>query len=442
MKAGKSTLLNALVGEELAQTDAGECTKIVTWYRDGITYRVTMHPHGGEPRQVPFSREAGAIDVDLQGVPADTVERLEIEWPSSSLRSITLIDTPGIASLSTDVSARTTTFLAPGDDLVTPADAVLYLMRHLHTTDIGFLEAFHDQEFAQATPVNAIAVLSRADEIGVGRIDSMASASRIAARYKRDPKVRRLCQTVVPVAGLLAQSGSTLREAEFKALQQIAEAPAGDAERLFLSADRFVTASTSIPLTTMEREHLLDRFGLFGVRLSAALIRQGAATTSSQLANELVLRSGLVELRQVLLAEFAARRDVLKARSALLAVEATVRDNPVPGSERIASELERITAGAHEFAEVRLLNALRSGAVKVKAAETEEMERLLGAEGSEATTRLGLDASATPSDIRTALQNAIARWQRRAENPLSSREVADASRVLVRTCEGLLVDAA
>src|SRR5690606_15825912 len=35
VKAGKSTLLNALVGEELAPTDAGECTKIVTWYRDG-----------------------------------------------------------------------------------------------------------------------------------------------------------------------------------------------------------------------------------------------------------------------------------------------------------------------------------------------------------------------------------------------------------------------
>ncbi|MGH9032757.1 MAG: dynamin family protein, partial [Acidimicrobiia bacterium] len=38
VKAGKSTLLNALVGEELAPTDAGECTKIVTWYRDGVTY--------------------------------------------------------------------------------------------------------------------------------------------------------------------------------------------------------------------------------------------------------------------------------------------------------------------------------------------------------------------------------------------------------------------
>jgi hypothetical protein len=400
-----------------------------------------MHPPEGEPRQVPFSRDAGAIDVDLQGTPADSVERLEIEWPSSSLRAITLIDTPGIASLSIDVSARTTAFLAPGEDLVTPADAVLYLMRHLHTTDIGFLEAFHDQEVAQATPVNAIAVLSRADEIGVGRLDSMASASRIAARYKQDPKVRRLCQTVVPVAGLLAQSGSTLREAEFKALQQIAEAPADHAERLFLSADRFVTASTSIPLTTMEREHLLDRFGLFGVRLGAALIRQGTVTTSSQLANELVLRSGLVELRHVLLSQFAARRDVLKSRSALLAMEAIVRESPVAGSETLASELERITASAHEFAEVRLLNALRSGAVKVKSPEAEEMERLLGAEGPSVTARLGLDAAATPTDVRNALQNAIARWQRRAENPLSNRDVADAARVLIRTCEGLLVDA-
>ena len=41
VKAGKSTVINALVGERLAPTDAGECTKIVTWYRYGIGYDVT-----------------------------------------------------------------------------------------------------------------------------------------------------------------------------------------------------------------------------------------------------------------------------------------------------------------------------------------------------------------------------------------------------------------
>jgi hypothetical protein len=440
VKAGKSTLLNALVGEELAPTDAGECTRIVTWYKDGITYRATLIPKTGEAQQVPFTRDGGAINLDLGSYGADDVEKLQIEWPSSSLRQMTLIDTPGIASLSHEVSARTHAFLTPGEDQVTPADAVLYLMRHLHSSDINFLEAFHDEEFSQATPVNAVAVLSRADEVGVGRIDSMASAQRIAARYRLDPKVRRLAQTVVPVAGLLAQSGATLREAEYKAIDAIAGASRTDSDPLFLSADRFVKADTSIPLTSMEREHLLDRLGMFGVRLAVALIRQGAAPNATTLSTELVRRSGLVELREVLLSQFAERRDVLKARSALLALESVLHEHPQPGSDVLATELERITSGAHEFAEIRLLNALRAGGVKVKAQEAAEMERVLGADGGQLHTRMDLSPEADLSEIRRALQNAIGRWQRRAESPMSSREVADAARVLIRTCEGLLVN--
>ena len=53
VKAGKSTLLNALVGEGLAPTDAGECTRIVTWYADGPTYSVTAHLTDGTHRAAP-----------------------------------------------------------------------------------------------------------------------------------------------------------------------------------------------------------------------------------------------------------------------------------------------------------------------------------------------------------------------------------------------------
>ena len=38
VNAGKSTLLNALVGERVAPTDAGECTRIPTWYRRCLLY--------------------------------------------------------------------------------------------------------------------------------------------------------------------------------------------------------------------------------------------------------------------------------------------------------------------------------------------------------------------------------------------------------------------
>ncbi|MFD1047639.1 hypothetical protein ACFQ1S_19905 [Kibdelosporangium lantanae] len=44
-------------------------------------------------------------------------------------------------------------------------------MRHLHSTDIDFLDAFHDTDTAESSPVNAVGVLSRADEVGGGEGD-------------------------------------------------------------------------------------------------------------------------------------------------------------------------------------------------------------------------------------------------------------------------------
>jgi predicted GTPase len=441
VKAGKSTLLNALVGEELAPTDEGECTKIVTWYRNGHTYKVVVEPTEGMPRQARFHRDEGAIEVDLGGLLPGQVDRVLIDWPSRSLERITLIDTPGIASVSTDISAKSHAFLTPDEDRATEADAVLYLMKHLHSTDVDFLEAFHDEAVSQATPVNAIAILSRADEVGSGRLDSMESAQRIAARYRIDPKVRRLVQTVFPVAGLLAQTGSTLREAEYRALVDLANSPATEMESLLLSVDRFVNGSSSTSLAPEDREVLLERLGLFGVRLAIELIGKGQATTSSQLAAELVRRSGMRELQDALLSQFADRRDVLKARSGLLGVEAAMRANPQIDAPAIASDLEKISANAHEFNELRLLNSIRSGALVAKAVDVASMERLLGTDGTAVANRLDI-ANAEPATVIAAAHQALTKWQRKAESPLSSPDLATAARVLVRTCEGILNDAA
>lgn len=440
VKAGKSTLLNALVGEELAPTDEGECTKIVTWYRNGHTYKVVVEPTDGLPRPARFHRDDGAIEVDLGGLEPDQVDRVLVDWPSRSLERITLIDTPGIASVSTGISAKSHAFLTPDEDRATEADAVLYLMKHLHSTDVDFLEAFHDEEVSQATPVNAIAILSRADEVGSGRLDSMESAQRIAARYRVDPKVRRLVQTVFPVAGLLAQIGSTLREAEYRALVDLSNSPASEVESLLLSVDRFVNGSSSTRLSPEDREVLLDRFGLFGVRLAIDLIAKGQAATSSQLAMEMTRRSGVRELQDALLSQFADRRDVLKARSGLLGVEAAMRANPQVDARAIASDLERISSNAHEFNELRLLNMIRSGALVAKQGDLASMERLLGANGTAVADRLDL-ANADPATVIPAAQQALVKWQRKAESPLSSTDLTIAARVLVRTCEGILNDA-
>ena len=190
VKAGKSTLLNAILGDELAPTDAGECTKIVTWYHEGTSPQVTVYPLVGEGVVRPWSRDSGALDVDLGSIQAADVDRIVVSWPTSKLRELTILDTPGIASISADISARTQRVLAAEDGRVPVADAVLYLMRHTHASDVRFLESFHDDELAHGTPMNSVGVLSRADEIGSCRLDAMEVADRIALRYEADPRLR------------------------------------------------------------------------------------------------------------------------------------------------------------------------------------------------------------------------------------------------------------
>ncbi|WP_300015906.1 dynamin family protein [Pseudonocardia sp.] len=435
VKAGKSTLLNALVGEQVAPTDAGECTRVVTWYRDGHVPRIVLHPHEGTPQPLTVRRQEGALVVDLDGTPPENVERLVVDWPSESLRVATLIDTPGIASTSTAVSQRTVAFLDPDDETPTEADAVVYLMRHLHAADAEFLESFRDRGVARATAVNTVAVISRADEIGGGRADAMFSARGIAQRYRTDPTVRGLCQNVVAVAGLLAQTGRTLRHAEYTALAGLAALPREELDSTLLSVSRFRQAGGD--LSTEVRDRLVRRFGLFGVRLSATLIRQGTDNPDA-LAAELVSRSGLTELQTVLHTQFTGRRDLLKARSALLALDGLhgPRDGP------LAREVERILAGAHEFAELRLLGALRSGVIALPRAAAAEAERLLGDAGAATQTRLGLPPDAPLPELRNAAFEALERWQRNAANPMFARATTDACNVVIRSCEGILAELA
>lgn len=447
VKAGKSTLLNALVGEELAPTDAGECTRIVTWYRHGLTYRVTLVPRQGRPHQVPFARDDGAVDVELGEYTPDEVASLSIEWPSMALEAMTLIDTPGIGSITTDVSARSLAFLTPDEDeQPTPSDAVIYLLRHVHAADVQFLEAFAD-EHVTPFPVNAVAVLSRADEMGVGRLDALASAAQIAERYRGDPRLRALVQDVVPVAGLLTQAGYTLRETEFRQLRNLSELPREVLEALELSADRFVSISAAdlglagtpaeglLP-PSHERRNLLERLGLFGVRVSVEALSHGRVSTSSQLAAELRAQSGIDRLRKLLFSHFAERRDTLKARSALVAVERLLALHPLPAAAPLIARLEQLRASAHELAELRLLNYLRSGALSLSDSEQTEAEQLL-ASGTSVHQRLGIPEDASADEVRKALVATLNRWRTRGENPMSSLADREAAAILVRTCEGI-----
>jgi hypothetical protein len=76
----------------------------------------------------------------------------------------------------------------------------------------------------------------------------------------------------------------------------------------------------------------------------------------------------------------------------------------------LAREIERILVGEHEFAELRLLSALRAGTVMLPKRLVKEAERLLGDDGGAPGIRLGLPAAADATATRAAALATLRRW--------------------------------
>jgi hypothetical protein len=471
VKAGKSTLLNALVGEQVAATDATECTRIVTAYAEGEREAAWAYLRGGSVVELALHRKPASTHVDLSGLGGHDgsgtgdVDALRVELPNRRLARLTLIDTPGIASLSEELSRHAERFLLPGSRRpatgppagpvagsagtpnaaaevagVAGADAVIYLLRFLHAADVGFLESFRRTGMGEATPAHAIGVLSRADEIAPGRTESADLARRVAADMGRDERVRALVQTIVPVAGLLAQADSRLDADALGYLIALGREPVDAVDELLLSADRFTADQVSTGVPAPLRALLLDRLGLAGVRLAVALVRLGEAHDPAGLAAELAARSGLPELRALLREVFTDRADVLKAQAALRMVDDVLDAYPHRSAATLRARRERIETGAHALAELRLLGQLRTGAADLRGLNDDRrlaMERMLGTAGTGVHARLGLAPDTGADEVRAALLETLDTYRRLSENRLAARQVRRAT-ILRRTCEGLL----
>ncbi|MFV8054401.1 dynamin family protein [Mycobacterium sp. 48b] len=443
LKAGKSTLVNALVGEDIAPTDATEATRIVTWFRHGPTPKVTANHRGGRRSNVPIARGTNdqsnyrGLTFSFTGLNPEDVVDLDVEWPAAELIDTTIIDTPGTSSLSRDVSQRTHRLLVP-EDGVPRVDAVVFLLRTLNAADIALLKQIGELVGGSSGALGVIGVASRADEIGAGRIDAMMSAKDVAKRFTEEMDKTGICQAVVPVSGLLALTARTLRQSEFVALQKLAGVEPAALTKAMLSVDRFVREDSALPVDASTRAALLDRFGMFGIRISIAVIHAGVSD-SVALADELLERSGLIALRDVIDQQFAQRSELLKAHTALLSLRQFVQHNPIYATPYILADIDPLLADTHAFEELRLLSLLRSRPTTLNEDEMASLRRIIGGSGTDAASRLGLQPDAPFDGPRSAFA-AAQRWRRRAEHPLNDPFTTRACRAAVRSAEALVAE--
>jgi hypothetical protein len=184
------------------------------------------------------------------------------------------------------------------------------------------------------------------------------------------------------------------------------------------------------------RRRLLDRLGLFGVRLSVELLVARRVESTGDVATALEARSGILELREVLAGQFASRATVLKARSTIATVRAMADLHGGPEGRALKAQVRDIENAAHELVEIRLLSQLRSLDLGLGEADS-EARRILGGDGHDGHRRLGLPATASGDEIRSAAISCISRWRAFTADPVLSKEARDVADGVVRSCEAL-----
>jgi hypothetical protein len=414
LKAGKSTLVNALLGRRVAPVAVGECTKVVTWFRYAPRERIEVTPRSGVPWTMPFDAD-GCVPHDL-GRPHTDIERVDVWLSNRLLERMTLVDTPGLDALTPGVSAATEDYLAFDDDSLAAmagADALVFLLPQLAAADHERLRSFrHLFDGTSLSPVNVVGVLSKADRVGDPGSDPVARARELVARYA--VLLNDVVATVVPVIGLLAETSDADRftESDAEDLRRLAAVPAECRAQLLASAEWFTNLEIdSVP--SARRSRLLAQLDLYGVGLVLDAIDSGCSSTS-ELVELIRATSGIADLRLVVEEHFGRRAEALKAFAALSELERLSyfadRDNDQELGHSIRTQIERVRLdpAMHELAEFDAYRMWWSGAADLPDELGSDLRSLVVETSRPA--KLGLPPNASVDECAARALERATRW--------------------------------
>ncbi|MGD8278617.1 MAG: dynamin family protein [Gemmatimonadota bacterium] len=198
-KRGKSTLLNALLGEAILPSGVPPVTSVATLIRWAATPQLTVHHEDGTLRTLEYGRLADFVVEGRRQGSAVPVEFVEVQYPAPLLKDgIVLVDTPGIGSTSRDVTERAYRFLPS-------VDVALVVLSP--DPPIGESEAEYIGQLASLTP-HLLFVLNKIDRVAEGEWREALSFNRnvLATATGRDPQ----SIDILPVSARMAlEDGDT-----------------------------------------------------------------------------------------------------------------------------------------------------------------------------------------------------------------------------------------
>lgn len=294
VNTGKSTLVNALVGATVAPTATQELTTVPTVYVFGSPPSATARMNDGGRQQLALSATGPVLPAPL----LERTQLLEVRLQLAALREATILDTPGLGSVSTDNSPRTSAVLLSTAEQQFDPDLVLYLVRDaFRPDDFEFIREFKSLDSLMGPSRRRIVagIISHADSYGGGawqQLDPFLAAGAAASALV----AARELAFVVPVSGLMAETArcGLLTETTTSALAELA--PLGTGEL------RFAAQTGAGAASAQDIRGLLARVGHYGL-----LHGRAAAASSQQLLQWLEYRSGISALEGHIMAGVVQR---------------------------------------------------------------------------------------------------------------------------------------
>lgn len=433
VSSGKSTLVNALLGQRVAAVDAGECTRVVTRFTYSHHERTEVVLTDGSSRNLAL--RDGTLPSEL-GVPIEQVREVVVHLSNRGLQQLAIVDTPGLNTVTESNQAQTEGFLGLAADnragrdtaaSIGQADALVFLMPNMRQADVDVLTGFRDlYEGSGLSAFNAVAVLSKIDQLSRTE-DPVVAAEPIARRVAEEAK--GLVSSVLPVVGLLAETAACARldEDDARALEDLAAFGDDlDREDLLMSPDAFLT-HTGASVDVATRRRLFDRLGLYGLQVTMSAIDDGARGAVA-LMRLLDGKSGLAPLRRHVMDRLGPQADLLKAHSALSDLRRLSYMPGLDASEQtilrgLRSPLDRFEMDPtlHRLRLAEVLQDASTGSFHLPETLLRDLERV--ASGSDPESRTGVSS---PGDVVAGALRGAALWGRFANDP--RRKPADVRR--------------
>lgn len=153
--AGKSSLINALLGHDILRTGIVPVTASLTELRYGDAPQAKVRLHSGEERSISFDGLATMTDEREADGLARAVERITLSFPAAFLKQFTILDTPGFNS-GFDLHELVT------ERVIQSADVVLWMF---NATKAGSETETKELRHVERSVGKAIGILNHIDDI-------------------------------------------------------------------------------------------------------------------------------------------------------------------------------------------------------------------------------------------------------------------------------------